>query len=154
VEEGRARGEDQARTVLAEANHDAEEIRVRARSEAEEERNAVLGEVRSQVAQLAIAAAERVIGQSLDEKKAQAVIDQFFSEVPADVRNLGDEIEVTSALPLSDAEQKNIIKQLSAKNVTFKVDPEILGGLVLRSGERVVDGSVRSNLQGLAAQIR
>jgi F-type H+-transporting ATPase subunit b len=154
VEEGRARGEEQARTVLAEANHDAEDIRVRARAEAEEERNAILGEVRAQVGQLAIAAAERVIGQSLDEKKAQAVIDQFFSEVPADVRNLGDDIEVTSALPLSDAEQKSITKQLGAKDVSFKVDPEILGGLVLRSGERVVDGSVRSNLQGLAAQIR
>ena len=153
VEEARSRAEEQARTVLAETNQQAEEIRVRARAEAEEERNATLGEVRSQVAQLAIAAAERVIGQSVDEKKAQTIIDNFFSEVPADVRNLGDDIEVTTALPLSDAEQAKVSKQLGAKNVTFKVDPVILGGLVLRSGERVVDASVRSNLQGLAAQI-
>jgi len=154
VEEGRARGEEQSRTVLADANHEAEEIRVRARAEAEEERNATLGEVRSQVAQLAIAAAERVIGQSVDAGKAQTIIDNFFSEVPAEVRNLGEDVEVTSALPLSDAEQKKVTKELGAKNVSFKVDPNILGGLVLRSGERVVDASVRSNLTGLAANIR
>ncbi|HLY24937.1 MAG TPA: F0F1 ATP synthase subunit B [Aggregatilineales bacterium] len=154
VEDGRLRGEEQARAIVSDANREAEEIRARARTEAEEERNALLGEVRSQVAQLAIAAAERVIGQSLDAKSAQNTIANFFSEVPADVRNLGDEVEVTSAVPLSDSEKANISKQLGAKNVSYRVDPSILGGLVVRAGDRVVDGSVRNNLQTLAAQMR
>jgi len=154
LEEGRTRGEEQARAAVEEANHQAEEIRTRARTEAEEERNALLGEVRTQVAQLALAAAERVIGQSLDSQKASAIISDFFTKAPADVRNLGNDVQVTTALPLSDDETKQLQKQIGAKNVTFHVDPSILGGVILRSGDRVVDGSVRSSLQGLAAQMR
>ena len=41
-----------------------------------------------------------------------------------------------------------------AKEIAYKVDPSILGGMILRSGDKVVDASVRSNLQGLAAQMR
>ena len=154
IDEGRARGEEQARAVLEDARREADDIRARARAEAEEERNAILGEVRSQVAQLAIAAAERVIGQSLDASKAQSVINNFFTAAPAEARSLGDNVEVTSALPLSDAEKSAVAKQIGAQNVTYRVDPDILGGLVLRAGDRVVDGSVRNNLQALAAQIR
>jgi len=70
------------------------------------------------------------------------------------VKNLGEDVEVVSALPLTDAEQGQIKKQTGAKNINFRVDPSILGGLVLRSGDRVVDASVRNNLQGLASQMR
>jgi F-type H+-transporting ATPase subunit b len=154
VDEGRARGEEQAKSVLEEARREAESIRARARTEAEEERNTVLGEVRSQVAQLAIAAAERVIGQSLDKNAAGNIINSFFAALPADARNIGGSIDVTSALPLNQEEQTYVKQQLGAQNVNFRVDPAILGGIVVRAGDRVIDGSVRNNLQGLAAQMR
>ncbi len=155
VEEGRARGEDQAKTVVADAQREAEEIRQRARAEAEEERNATLGEVRSQVGQLAIAAAERVLERSLDDKTAHSVVADFFSKLPDNMTNLsGYDLEVTSALPLTGAEQQQIKRQTNANNITYKVDPEILGGLILRSGDQVVDLSVKSRLQGLATQMR
>jgi len=154
IEEGRSRGDEQARQVLAQAQSEAEEIRTRARQEAEEERNNALGEVRTQVAQIAIAAAERVIGQSVDSQKAQAAIGDFFSKLPADVQNLGQEVEVVTALPLNDAEKKKIQQQTGAQNVNFRVDPSILGGVILRAGDRVIDGSARSGLNGLAQQMR
>jgi F-type H+-transporting ATPase subunit b len=156
VEEGRGRGEEQARTVVADAQHEAEDIKTRARRDAEDERNALLGEVRSQVATLAIAAAERVVAQSLDQNKAQAIVADFFSkpQSTASVKNLGSDIEVTSALPLTDAEKQKIAAETGAKNIGYKVDPSILGGLVFRSGETVVDASVKANLQSLAAQVR
>lgn len=155
VEEGRARGEEQARTVISDAQREAEEIRQRARAEAEEERNATLGEVRSQVAQLAVAAAERVLERSLDDKTAHSVVADFFGKLPAEMKNLsGYDLEVTSALPLTDAEKQQIKSQTNANNITYKVDPEILGGLILRAGDQVVDLSVQSRLQGLATQMR
>jgi F-type H+-transporting ATPase subunit b len=154
VEEGRARGEEQARAVLADAQREAENIRTRARADAEEERNALLGEVRSQVAQLAIAAAERVIQQSLDQQRSQAIIADFFAKPAVSIESPGAAVEVTSALPLTDAEKKQLATQTGAKEITYKVDPSILGGLILRSGDKVVDASVRSNLQALAAQMR
>ncbi|MBX3082202.1 MAG: F0F1 ATP synthase subunit B [Anaerolineae bacterium] len=153
VEEGRSRGEDQAKSVLEEARREADAIRVKARQDAEEERNAMLAEVRAQVGQIAIAAAERVIGQSLDEKKSQAIVNDFFTQVPAAAANLGATLEVVSAMPLGDAERAQIASKTGAKNISYKVDPSILGGLIIRSGDKVVDGSVRSNLNKLAATI-
>jgi len=154
VEEARVRADEQARQIIEQANHDVESIRQRARQDAEAERTAQLGELRTQVAQLAIAAAERVIGQSLDEKKSQSIVADFFAKAPAGVKNLGDNVEVVSALPLSDAEKRQIQQQVGAQELNFRVDPAILGGLILRSGDKVVDASVRNNLQGLAAQMR
>jgi len=154
VDEGRGRAEEQAKSVIADAQHEAEEIKVRAHKDAEDERNALLGEVRSQVAQLAIAAAERVIAQSLDQSKAQAIFADFFAKAPAGVKGLGQQIEVISALPLTDAEKTKLQAETGAQSLSYRVDPSLLGGLVLRSGDKVVDASVRANLQGLAAQVR
>jgi F-type H+-transporting ATPase subunit b len=155
VDEGRSRGEEQAKAVLEEARREAESIRTRARQEAVEERNAVLGEVRQQVAQIAMAAAERVVGQTLsgDAAKSQAIISDFLSRASDQMRNLGSDITVTSALPLNAQEQAAIRQQTGAANVTFNVDPSILGGLVVRAGDRVIDGSVRANLNKLGAQM-
>jgi F0F1-type ATP synthase delta subunit len=33
--------------------------------------------------------------------------------------------------------------------VTFRVDPNILGGLVVRVGDKVLDGSIAGQLEGL-----
>lgn len=154
VEEARTRAEEQGRSVLEEARRDAENIRVKARQDAEEERNATLGEVRSQVVQLAMAAAERLIGQSVDQTKSQQLISDFFSKSSADLKGLGDTIEVTTALPLTDAEKANLTAQTGAKNITYKIDPSVLGGILVRAGDKVVDGTVRAGLNEMAARLR
>jgi F0F1-type ATP synthase delta subunit len=57
-------------------------------------------------------------------------------------------------MPLDTAEQDKVKRELTgAGSVSFKVDPAILGGLVIRSGDRVVDGSVRSNLGSAASRL-
>jgi F0F1-type ATP synthase delta subunit len=39
-------------------------------------------------------------------------------------------------------------------SVSFKVDPDILGGVVIRVGDKVLDGSVAAKLEGLRQSIR
>jgi len=56
-------------------------------------------------------------------------------------------------MPLTAAEKKKVEKELGADKVTYKVDTAILGGLVVRAGDRVVDGSVRSNLGELTGSL-
>ena len=154
VDAARGTGEEQAKVVLEEARREAEAIRAKARQDAEEERNATLSNVRAQVAQIAIAAAERVVGASLvDSKNAKAVIGDFFTSVPADAVKVGGDVEVTAALPLSDAEIAEVKERTGASSVKVRVDPSILGGLVIRSGEKLVDGSVRKNLGALKASL-
>jgi F-type H+-transporting ATPase subunit b len=154
IEEARTRGDELAKTMETAARNDGERIRAEARTASEEERNRQLADLRGQVAAIGVAVAERLIGESLDAKRQQALINDFFAKVPADARAMGGTVEVISAMPLSDKEQAAVRKEVGAKDVEFKVDPSILGGLVVRSADRVVDGSVRSGLSDLSSRLR
>ncbi|MBI4301645.1 MAG: F0F1 ATP synthase subunit delta [Chloroflexi bacterium] len=62
--------------------------------------------------------------------------------------------EVTTAVPLDSQEQTKIAQALTdvwgqRVVITKKVDPDILGGLVAKIGDKVIDGSVRTRLQNL-----
>ena len=67
--------------------------------------------------------------------------------------------EVRTAVPLSDAQRKQLEKALSdatQKNVTVKtiVDPSVLGGVVAKIGDTVIDGSIRRRLEQLKEQVK
>ncbi|MCC6604510.1 MAG: F0F1 ATP synthase subunit B [Anaerolineae bacterium] len=142
--------ENQANGIIAQANQEAKEILASARKDAEGERDQILADLRGQVASIAIAAANKLVGESLDESRQRAIIADFFAKVPADASRLtGTTGEVTSALPLTDAEQAEIKRALSLQTVNFKVNPAILGGLVVRVGDKVVDSSVASRMSAM-----
>lgn len=142
--------EETAAGITSRANEQAKEIIASAQDDALEERDRILADLRGQVASIAIAAANKIVGVSLDEKRQHAIIADFFAKVPADVAGLkGESAVVTSALPLSEGEQSNIRKTLNIKEVSFRVDPGILGGLVIRVGDQVVDDSVANQMTGL-----
>ena len=147
--------ESAGKDVEHKAREDARGIIATAQADATEERNRILADLRGQVAAISIAAANKLVGDSLDEKRQHQLINDFFSRVPAEVGALkGDTAEVTSALPLTPAEQESVRKIVGATNVQFKVDPTILGGLVVRVGDRVVDGSVANRMSALQESLR
>jgi F-type H+-transporting ATPase subunit b len=190
--DARSNAEEEAKKVLAEAQIKAADVireateradkvehEFRAQSEAEiaklrensrvemnQERERYLSELRGQVAVLAIAAAQKIIGETLDEKRQHALLDEFFSGVKnGKVVVLegedwsGSSAEITSALPLSSDEQatvkKDVLSKLGAEaTISYRVDPAILGGLVVRVGDRIVDGSVNGQLQGLRQNLK
>jgi F-type H+-transporting ATPase subunit b len=159
VREATERAASAGKDVKAAAEAEAAKAREAAMGEAELERNRILGDLRGQVAALAIAAANKLVGETLDEKKQRALIDEFFSGVKggkvvvADGLT-GDSAEVTSALPLTSDEQNAVKKSVSVKEVSFKVDPSILGGLVIKVGDKVLDGSVAGKLEGLRQTLK
>lgn len=62
--------------------------------------------------------------------------------------------EVRSAIALSDDQQQRLagaLQQATGKDVTVKVivDPSVMGGLVTRIGDEVIDGSVRARINQL-----
>ncbi len=63
--------------------------------------------------------------------------------------------EVTSAAPLSDEQIAALKEQLRGKTsgqdveVSVKVDPALIGGLVVKLGSRMVDGSLRTKLNAI-----
>lgn len=98
--------------------------------------------------------------QLLIEKKRE---DLF----PAVVRAYGElrdkqlgivEVRVRSAAPLGDAETKRLETVLEEKTgqrirLILDVDPELIGGLVVRIGDTVYDSSVRHQLSVLREQL-
>lgn len=165
VSEATERAVQAAKNVKAAADAEVAKARDAALAELAVERERILGDLRGQVAALAIAAAQKLVGEALDEKRQHALIDEFFSGVKsgkvvllegADFK--GESAEVTSALPLSAGEQdsvkKDVLSRAGAQAVTFRVDPSILGGLVIRVGDKVLDGSVFGRLEGLRQNLK
>lgn len=65
------------------------------------------------------------------------------------------EVEVTSATTLSEAQLAKISaameKRLSRKvKLNCKIDKSVMAGVIIRSGDMVIDGSVRGRLERLA----
>jgi F-type H+-transporting ATPase subunit b len=160
VREATERAESVGKDVKAAAEAEAAKAREAALAEAELERGRILGDLRGQVASLAIAAANKLVGEALDEKKQRVLLDEFFSGVKSgkvvvvegDFK--GETAEVTSALPLTGEEQESVKESFSAKEVAFKVNPAILGGLVVKIGDKVLDGSVAGKLEGLRHSLK
>lgn len=64
-------------------------------------------------------------------------------------------VEVDSAFELSASQQQQIITSLKARmgreiKLVCKVNKELLGGVVIRAGDKVIDGSARTRLGELA----
>jgi F-type H+-transporting ATPase subunit b len=160
VREATERAASAGKEVKTAAEAEAAKAREAVIAEAELERTRILGDLRGQVASLAIAAANKLVGEALDEKKQHALLDEFFSGVKAGKVVVieggfsGDTAEVTSALPLTSDEQNSVKNSFKAKEVAFKVDPAILGGLVVKIGDKVLDGSVAGKLEGLRQNLK
>ncbi len=64
-------------------------------------------------------------------------------------------VEVDSAFELSTAQQDKIVSQLKKRmgreiKLTCKVNKGLLGGVVIRAGDQVIDGSARTRLNEMA----
>jgi len=67
--------------------------------------------------------------------------------------------EVVSAVPLNDAQLAQLKSSLSSEaagNVVIraKVDPELIGGLVVKLGSRMIDASIRNKLNNLKTAMK
>jgi F-type H+-transporting ATPase subunit b len=87
---------DEAKGILAEANKDGEKLRAELKKVAEdeskaivektraqlaEEKNRLVGELRSEVATLSVLAAERLVKKSVDAGVQKSVLDGFFADL-------------------------------------------------------------------------
>jgi F-type H+-transporting ATPase subunit delta len=115
--------------------------------------------------------AERILADGISQGPRNLVLlllrrgrVESLPDVAREFRRLYDrregivEARVTSAAPLDDAETEALRGRLSAMTggriqMTFEVDPAILGGVVVRLGDRLIDGSVRGRLERLRSRL-
>lgn len=77
---------------------------------------------------------------------------EYFLEVVREYRRIG-KASVTSAMQLTDEQKQKIEAKLLASTdyvefiMDYKIDPSIIGGLIIRIGDRVVDSSIKSKIE-------
>lgn len=94
------------------------------------------------------------------EKRRQALLENIarqYEELVDQARNRV-RAEVTVARPADPELQREIVATLerrTAKTViaTFQVDPSIMGGMVVRVQDQILDGSLRSRIGGLRRRL-
>ena len=91
-----------------------------------------------------------------------------LAELPAVIRAFGSLLsahrgevraEVASAFPLTDAQVDAVTANLKKRvgsdvTVSTKVDPSLLGGLVVRIGSQMIDSSIKTRLNSLATAMK
>ena len=163
------RAEEAGREIRAAASAEAAKDREANMQELAVEREEMLNKIRSHVSNLSIAAARKLIGDALvrDETYHHSLLKEFFSGIKDgqviafedhELDGVIDDVEVAeviSALPLTEEEQE-LVRQKMLDNLThlidvsFRVDPSILGGLIVRVGDHMLDGSVNRQLEELS----
>lgn len=78
------------------------------------------------------------------------LIADSFAEIVAALRKLL-QIEIISAFPIPGAEQQDIVSKIkndigTVPEVKWSIDPNILGGLLIKSGDRLIDRSIKGSL--------
>ena len=82
----------------------------------------------------------------------------YFTDKVLEFKRIGKAI-VTTAKPLSESQKAKVVARLLATtgyvsfNMEYKVDESLIGGMVIRIGDRVVDSSIKTKLDGLAKDL-
>ncbi len=99
----------------------------------------------------------RMVTQKGHYNQMQSVLEYFLGRVK-EHKNIGTAF-VTTAVELSDAQKAAVEKRLleTTKYVEFeihyRVDAAVIGGMVIRIGDRVVDSTIKTKLHDLTREL-
>lgn len=90
-------------------------------------------------------------------RELQAILQYFIDKVKEE-KGIGIAY-VTTAMELKDAQKRQVVKRLlettgyREMEMHYSVDKTVIGGMIIRIGDRVVDSTVRTKLETLKKQL-
>jgi len=87
IRENREAAEKSRQEIVQQARSSAEIMVQKAKAEIEKEKEAALHSLRAEVADLAIAATKKIIGETADEAKQRALVDEFIKKIPKSAKH-------------------------------------------------------------------
>lgn len=83
----------------------------------------------------------------------------YFIDVVKEEKKIG-KVSVVTAVPLGEEQKAKVEKRLlettryETFEMSYDVDSSLIGGMVIRIGDRVVDSSIKTKLYGLTRELR
>ena len=127
------------------------------------ERELMLSNLRGQIIDLSISGAKKIVGHELETniEEQKTILTAFFTGINedrlAEISSFPDQLtsmDVTTAIPLTEKEKGVVLEKIKPKlgwdaHIQFNVDPKILGGIIIHSGDYLIDASLLGKAQGL-----
>jgi F-type H+-transporting ATPase subunit b len=150
--------------LLTEARTEVDRREEEWRLALESEKERLVDQIATEAGLSALAVAERVLGDLADESRGASLVSTFAERVQglnkeerarlaAAIRQEGDGVVVRISPPLAAAERARVSELveegLGASVSRFEVDPDLVWGIRLAAGGRIVGWSVRDYLDGL-----
>lgn len=98
----------------------------------------------------------KILAENNDLRLFEQISDEFHK---LDLNKQGiSQVEVTTAHPISRENEQQIIRQLNKivkgnLELKKKVDEQLIGGVVIRVDDRMIDASVKNNLEQLKKEL-
>ena len=96
----------------------------------------------------------------LDKNRMSAIqeITSHYEKLMDDIANIA-RAEITATRPLKTEEQdrlKKVLGDMTSKNIRIEVteDKGLIGGIIVKIGDLVLDGSIRAQLEGLKESLK
>jgi F-type H+-transporting ATPase subunit b len=87
IKENREAAEKSRQEIIQQARASAETMVQKAKDEIEKEKETALHTLRAEVADLAISATKKIIGETIDEAKQRALVDEFIQKMPKSAKH-------------------------------------------------------------------
>jgi F-type H+-transporting ATPase subunit b len=154
---------DQTRQqMLQEAYEEIEAMRARAHEEIEQQRAQALRIHRSKIGDIVAALVQRMMEDILNPQMHQAYLDAFLNQMRSvqldgRISNNGEKTipaEIITTIPLEPESERQIRATLETAvdyplDLTYRVDPDLIAGAMVRLGDTLIDGSLQGQIQQL-----
>jgi F-type H+-transporting ATPase subunit b len=157
---------DQTRQqMIQEAYEEIETMRAHARDEIEQQRAEALRLHRSKIGEVVATLVQRMMVDMLNPDIHDAYLDAFLDQLPTlglARRTAGNgkeavPAELITAIPLLHERQAHVTAALEATisqpvDLTYRVDPNLIAGAMVRLGDTLIDGSLQGQIQQLRSR--
>jgi F0F1-type ATP synthase membrane subunit b/b' len=156
-EQAKEDGEKTRRNLLESSKEEAKRIVSEGMRDSQRKYNDLLLDMQDKAVYLAADIVKYIFTERIRKVLHEQVIDELIDDVAGldkeKIRAQGDRAEIVCAFPLEGQQKQRLQQALSSKlerNIIIEetVDPEIVGGLIIRlSGFVVIDGSIKNKFK-------
>ncbi len=99
-----------------------------------------------------------LVVQNGRQNEIASILDEFEAEVK-EYRGIGIAY-VTTPMPMPEEQKARLVKKLKATTryesfeMHYAIDRSLIGGMVVRIGDRVMDSSIRTQLEGMQKELQ